>query len=298
MIQVTPQLRILVAVEPTDFRKGIDGLARVCKDALGGDPFTGTLFVFRNRRGTALKLLTYDGQGFWLCQKRLSAGRFRFWPTEATGPARRLEAHELQVLLAAGNPLTAQAAPAWRRVSPAARSSRKDVRSVAGSARVPPMDAILRYRGRVITATDLAGIQALIAAHPGASRRALSEALCQLWDWRQPNGALCAMVCRGLMLALHRAGHIQLPPVRRINPNPLARRGGERRPPVPVVVETTPLAVPLAALRPLTIQEVGGRPPRRSSTASSPSTIRSGIPNRSGSSSSTWAPPRAARSPA
>ena len=160
------------------------------------------------------------------------------------------------------------------------------------------MDAILRYRGRVITATDLAGIQALLAAHPGASRRALSEALCQLWDWRQPNGALCAMVCRGLMLALHRAGHIQLPPVRRINPNPLARRGGERRPPIPVVVETTPLAVPLAALRPLTIQEVGGRPPRRSSTASSPSTIRSGIPNRSGSSSSTWAPPRAARSPA
>ncbi len=120
MIQVTPQLRILVAVDPTDFRKGIDGLARVCKDALGGDPFSGTLFVFRNRRGTALKCLTYDGQGFWLCQKRLSTGRFRFWPTGTTGPARRLEAHELQVLLAAGNPATAQAAPAWRRVSPAA----------------------------------------------------------------------------------------------------------------------------------------------------------------------------------
>jgi transposase len=119
MIQVTPQLRILVAVDPTDFRKGIDGLARVCKDALGDDPFSGTLFVFRNRRGTALKCLTYDGQGFWLCQKRLSSGRFRFWPTRTTGPARRLEAHELQVLLAAGNPLVAQAAPAWRRVSPA-----------------------------------------------------------------------------------------------------------------------------------------------------------------------------------
>lgn len=118
MIQVTPQLRILVAVAPTDFRKGIDGLARVCKDALGADPFSGTLFVFRNRRGTALKLLTYDGQGFWLCQKRLSTGRFRFWPTQTTGAARRLEAHELQVLLAAGNPLAAQAAPAWRRVSP------------------------------------------------------------------------------------------------------------------------------------------------------------------------------------
>jgi transposase len=119
MIQVTPQMRILVAVAPTDFRKGIDGLARVCKDALRADPFSGALFVFRNRRGTALKLLVYDAQGFWCCQKRLSAGRFRFWPGGA-GAAARLEAHELQVLLAAGNPATAQAAPAWRRVSPAA----------------------------------------------------------------------------------------------------------------------------------------------------------------------------------
>ena len=120
MIQVTPQMRILVAVDPTDFRKGIDGLARVCTDALGADPFSGCLFVFRNRRGTALKILVYDAQGFWLCQKRLSTGRFRFWPARTTGTARRLEAHELQVLLAAGNPAMAQAAPAWRRVSPAA----------------------------------------------------------------------------------------------------------------------------------------------------------------------------------
>lgn len=119
MIQVTPQMRILVAIEPTDFRKGIDGLARLCAAALGADPFSGALFVFRNRRGTALKLLVYDAQGFWLCQKRLSTGRFRFWPRGA-GAATGLEAHELQVLLAAGNPATAQAAPAWRRVSPAA----------------------------------------------------------------------------------------------------------------------------------------------------------------------------------
>jgi len=120
MIQVTPQLRILVAIDPTDFRKGIDGLARVCQAVLGADPFSGALFVFRNRRGTALKLLVYDSQGFWLCQKRLSTGRFRFWPARGPGAATRLEAHELQVLLAAGNPATAQAAPAWRRVSPAA----------------------------------------------------------------------------------------------------------------------------------------------------------------------------------
>ncbi len=78
MIQLAPQMRILVAVEPADFRKGIDGLAGLCRHQLGSDPFSGILFVFRNRRRTALKLLVYDGQGFWLCQKRLSAGRFRF----------------------------------------------------------------------------------------------------------------------------------------------------------------------------------------------------------------------------
>lgn len=120
MIQATAQMRILVAVEPVDFRRGIDGLARVCREQLQTDPFSGCLVVFRNRRRTAIKLLVYDSQGFWLCQKRLSTGRFRFWPEEAGGLSKRLEAHELQVLLAAGNPNAAQGAPAWRRVSPAA----------------------------------------------------------------------------------------------------------------------------------------------------------------------------------
>lgn len=118
MIQIAPQMRILVAVEAVDFRNGIDGLARVCKESLKSDPFSGGLFVFRNRRGTAIKCLVYDGQGYWLMQKRLSKGRFRFWPVDATTVSKRLEAHELQVLLAAGNPETAQVAPAWRRVSP------------------------------------------------------------------------------------------------------------------------------------------------------------------------------------
>ena len=81
MIQITPQMRILVAVEPADFRRGIDGLARVCKDVLQHDPFSGWVFVFRNRSATALKILVYDGQGFWLCHKRLSSGKFRWWPT-------------------------------------------------------------------------------------------------------------------------------------------------------------------------------------------------------------------------
>jgi hypothetical protein len=71
MIQVTPQMRILVAVEPADFRKGIDGLACLCRVVLHSDPFSGYVFVFCNRRRQAIKILVYDGQGFWLCQKKL-----------------------------------------------------------------------------------------------------------------------------------------------------------------------------------------------------------------------------------
>lgn len=116
MIQITPQMRVLVAVEPADFRKGIDGLARLCRETLEQDPFSGCVFVFRNRRSTALKVLVYDGQGFWLCHKRLSAGRFRWWPGRvgASEVTKKLAAHELHVLLSAGNPSGTQAAPAWR----------------------------------------------------------------------------------------------------------------------------------------------------------------------------------------
>ena len=117
MIQIAPQMRILVAVEAVDFRKGIDGLARVCKEALAADAFSGCLFVFRNRRRTAIKILVYDSQGFWLCQKRLSAGRFRFWPEGAGETTKTLEAHELQVLLAGGDPQSVQAVPTWRRIA-------------------------------------------------------------------------------------------------------------------------------------------------------------------------------------
>jgi transposase len=119
MIQITPQMRIVVAIEPSDFRKGIDGLARVCKEVLKQDPFSGWVFVFRNRPATALKALVYDGQGFWLCHKRLSSGRFPWWPSAGTQAAKTLAAHQLQVLLSAGNPEAVQAAPVWRPVSPA-----------------------------------------------------------------------------------------------------------------------------------------------------------------------------------
>jgi len=120
MIQVTPQMRIFVAVDPADFRRGIDGLARLCQGRLQQDPFSGGVFVFRNRRGTAVKVLVYDGQGFWLCHKPLSSGRFRWWPNSANAgeAAQKLAAHQLQVLLSGGDPSGTQAPPAWRPVSP------------------------------------------------------------------------------------------------------------------------------------------------------------------------------------
>jgi len=118
MIQLTPQMRILVAVEPVDFRKGIDGLAQFCKAVLRQDPFSGGVFVFRNRPATALKALIYDGQGFWLCHKRLSSGRFRWWPASTTAAAKALAAHELHVLFSAGKPDATQAASPWRPVGP------------------------------------------------------------------------------------------------------------------------------------------------------------------------------------
>jgi transposase len=96
-------------------RKGIDSLAQLCREKLASDPFSGCLFIFRSRSGKAIRILTYDGQGFWIATKRLSKGRFKWWPT-GNEPATTLRAHQAQLLLAAGNPDT-EAAPMWRRVS-------------------------------------------------------------------------------------------------------------------------------------------------------------------------------------
>lgn len=116
MIQLVPQLKILLACQPVDFRKGIDSLVALCKETLAQDPFTGTLFVFRNRAGTALKLLVYDGQGFWLCLKRFSQGRLHWWP-QADTPLHSLEAQQLSVLLYNGLPDQARFAAPWRRIA-------------------------------------------------------------------------------------------------------------------------------------------------------------------------------------
>jgi len=110
----------------------------------------------------------------------------------------------------------------------------------------------LKYRGRVVTAEDILYIRELIAAHPRASRRKLSEKLCEAWQWRQANGALCDMVCRGLLLMLDRSGHVELPAVKFVPHNPFVRRAR----PEPMPVDISPILGPLAKLRPVEIEQV------------------------------------------
>jgi hypothetical protein len=118
------------------------------------------------------------------------------------------------------------------------------------------MQALLRYRGRAVTAADVHDIRELIAAHPTESRRGLSQRLCAAWDWRQSNGAPRDMVCRGLMLELWRAGHIELPAVRRRPPNPLSVRAR----PQPIPLDQTPLQGRLRDLQPLMFCQVRRTP--------------------------------------
>ena len=118
------------------------------------------------------------------------------------------------------------------------------------------MEATLRYRGRTIDEADVTFIRHLIAEHPTSSRRALSKTLCEAWGWVQPNGVLRDMVCRGLMLELHRQGRIELPPVRKRPPNNIVRRKAPQR----VEVDASPLCGPLRALRPLEFRQVRRTP--------------------------------------
>lgn len=110
----------------------------------------------------------------------------------------------------------------------------------------------LQHRGRVISQKDILYIRELIAAHPCESRRRLSAKLCEAWQWKQPNGALRDMVCRGMLLMLDRAGQIQLPPVKFVPHNPLARRVR----PAPVANDTTPVEGSLRQIQPLKFTQV------------------------------------------
>ena len=118
------------------------------------------------------------------------------------------------------------------------------------------MAIVFKYRSRVVTDEDLSFIIKLIHENPTASRRRLSVLLCEAWHWVQPNGTLCDMVCRSLMLGLHRAGLIELPPVRQVNPNPLSVRSK----PKPVSVDTTALSCGLRLIQPLSFVHVGRTP--------------------------------------
>ena len=115
MIQLTPHMKVRLHVGRTDFRNGIDGLVRMCREVLQADPFSGTMFLFKNRSSTSVKILVYDSQGFWLFQKRLSEGKFRYWPKDNV-TASELTAQEISVLLFNGDPRSSRMAAPWRKV--------------------------------------------------------------------------------------------------------------------------------------------------------------------------------------
>ena len=114
MITLSPQTKVFVHVEPIDFRNGLDGLIGIIKVKIKEDPFSGALFLFRNKRGISIKAVVYDGQGFWLFMKRLSEGRFRHWPKSNGIAYPRLLSRELQVLLWNGDPSRALMKGDWK----------------------------------------------------------------------------------------------------------------------------------------------------------------------------------------
>jgi len=116
MLQLSPQTRIFVAIEPTDFRRGIDALSGYCRGHLDANPLDGAIYVFRNRARTSVRLLLHDGQGMWLCTKRLSSGRLRWWPTRPTVSC-SMTARELQILLWNGDPTAAAMSADWHQVA-------------------------------------------------------------------------------------------------------------------------------------------------------------------------------------
>ena len=115
MLQISPQSRILASIKPIDFRKGIDSLAGACLNQLDQDPLSGTIFLFRNHENNAIKILVYDGQGFWLCVKRLSKGKFTWWPT-GSGSTTKVDCRELMTLIWNGNPSKANFSDDWKKV--------------------------------------------------------------------------------------------------------------------------------------------------------------------------------------
>lgn len=117
MLQLTPHHTLLLATRPVDFRKGIDSLVALCRQVLEEDPLSGILFFFTNKRRESVKILVYDGNGFWLCQKRFSKGRLAWWPQEASSRS-SLTPSQVHILLSQGNPIETHLPPDWRSVAP------------------------------------------------------------------------------------------------------------------------------------------------------------------------------------
>ena len=115
MLSISPQTSIFIAVKHVDFRLGIDGLAQRCRSLLTQDPMSGCLFVFKNRKSNAIKILSYDGQGFVLYHKRWSSGRLNWWP-KTHSCSEKVPVRELLILLYNGNPKLANMADDWHRV--------------------------------------------------------------------------------------------------------------------------------------------------------------------------------------
>ena len=115
MLQLTAGQRILLALEPADFRKGIDSLVALCKAKLDEDPFSGTVFAFTNRKRTAVKVLVFDGSGFWLIMKRFSKGKLSWWPADK-GDKLPVRAEALQILLIQGDPRFMHTPLPWRNI--------------------------------------------------------------------------------------------------------------------------------------------------------------------------------------
>lgn len=114
MLQLATQQKLLLAIEHIDFRCGIDSLIGLCKSKLSVDPFSGMVFAFTNRKQTAVKLLMYDSNGFWLAMKRFSSGKLSWWPVDKK-PMLQVQASALQVLLCQGDPRFMFTPLPWRK---------------------------------------------------------------------------------------------------------------------------------------------------------------------------------------
>lgn len=121
MLALQANARCFVCIEPQDFRKGIDGIAAIIRQRIAHDPMSGAIYLFRNRSGASIKILFYDGSASWLCHRRLSSGRLKWWPThqdiENSSMVTSFTAREIQVILWNGDPNGAQFDPEWKKIN-------------------------------------------------------------------------------------------------------------------------------------------------------------------------------------